>query len=90
MDLEIKQELSHATHNRVLLGHLGVNFHLVQLLVVEEVDTLYQDACTMEVQLLYAVVRNQESFIFQSFFVDKQINKDINKGLTTCQQSIKQ
>ena len=34
----IVQEMNHATHNRVLLGHLGVKLHLVQLLVVEEYD----------------------------------------------------
>ena len=58
MDLQLEQEMNHATHNRVLLGHLGVNHRLVQLAVIEEHDDLYQLVHTMEVQMLYAVVRN--------------------------------
>ena len=63
MDLQFEQEMNHATHNRVLPGHLGVNHHLVQLLVEEEYDNLYQLVYTMEVQLLYAMVRNTNILI---------------------------
>ena len=57
VDLHIEHEVNYATRNRVLLGQLGVNHHLVQLLVVEEHDDLYQIVHTMEVLLLCAMVR---------------------------------
>ena len=61
--LHFEGDLSHATHNRVLLGHLGLNLHLVQLLVAEEDERLHQLACTTEAQeFLYAVVGSSNKY----------------------------
>ena len=56
MNLQVEIEVSRVIHNRVLLGHLGMNLHLVQLLAAEEHDNLRQPVDIMEVQPLYAMV----------------------------------
>ena len=74
MDLQVEQEMSHATHNRVLLGHRGVKFHLVQLLVVEEYDELYQHVYIREVQLFYAMVKCLSEYsIVDDFFIGMRL-----------------
>ena len=51
-----KVKLLDATHNRVLLGHLGANLQLAQLLVVEEHDDCHQRVHTMETHQLCVIV----------------------------------
>ena len=48
--------MNHATHNHVLLGHLGVKPYLVQLLVAKEHENCHQRVSIMEVQQLCAMV----------------------------------
>ena len=63
VDQQVEQGMNPATHNPALLGHLGVNLHLVQLRVVEEHDNLHQLARTMKTLLFYAMVRTKAIII---------------------------
>ena len=71
MECSVKQEINPATHNRVLLGHRGVNFHLALLLAMVVYEDLYQGAHTMEVQFLYAVIKTRK-LRFKNFVMDKR------------------
>ena len=81
-NLQAEQEVNHATHNRVLLGHRGLNFHLAQLLVVEEYDYFNQHVHIKEIQLPYAEVQCKTMLILTSFLL---MHKNRNVDYTLLQ-----
>ena len=63
MENHREEHIGLATHNRVLLGHRGVNLHLVQSLAPEEHSNYHRRACAMGIALPCAVVRNKKYLI---------------------------
>ena len=72
--------MNHATHNHALLGHLGVNLHLVPLLVEEVHNICYQRVHILKVHhfcvMVSFVAKNRVSslcIVFRRFLCSTAI-----------------